>query len=71
MWHSLKFMLHTAFYYNVTFKKVMWLNRLALDQMEFVVPMMSNVPLWIVGNGRAAVIHMPLFHIKDTARNFE
>jgi len=49
LWHCLKSMRHQAVY----FKKFMWLNGRGLDKMEFVLPIVSDVPLGIDGTGRA------------------
>jgi hypothetical protein len=48
----------------------MWLNGRGLDQMEFVVPMVSDIPLGIDGTGRAFTINMKLYIIKDSVLQF-
>jgi hypothetical protein len=53
-----------------TFKNLVWLNGRGLDQMEFVVPQVSDVPLGIDGTGRSFLINMKLFLIKDTFLQF-
>jgi len=70
LWHSLKYMRHQAVYYNVAFKKLMWLNGRGLDQMEFVVPMVSNTPRGIDGTGLAFDIHLKLFSLRDAQMVF-
>jgi hypothetical protein len=70
LWHSLKYMRHQSVYYNTTFKQLMWLNGRGLDQMEFVVPMVSDITLGINVTGRAFTINMKLLLIKDFVLQF-
>jgi hypothetical protein len=71
IWHTLKYMRHQAVYNNTTFKALMWLNCRGLDQMEFVVPVVTNVLLGVVQNGRAFDIRTCLFDIRYTVLQFE
>jgi hypothetical protein len=64
LWQSLRYMRHQAVYY-ITYKKLMWLNGRGLDQMEFVMPMVSGVPLGIEATGRGFTVHMKLQLIRD------
>jgi hypothetical protein len=65
MWLALRFMSHQAVYYNMTFKRLMWLNGRALPQTEFVEPMVSDIPLGIDATGHANTVRFKLHFIKD------
>jgi hypothetical protein len=54
LWHCLKYRSHLGVYYNnTTFQKLMWINGRALDQMEYVLPHVSRVPLGIDGTSHS------------------
>jgi hypothetical protein len=59
-------MRHQAVYYNVAFRRLMWLNGIALDQMEFLVAMRYNVPIGIEGTGHPIPIVFRLHLIPET-----
>jgi hypothetical protein len=65
MWRALRFMPHQAVYYNMTFKRLMWLNGRALSQTEFVEPRVSDIPLGIDATGEALTVGFKLHLIKD------
>lgn len=70
IWPSLMYMRHQAVYCNITYRKLMWLNGRGLDQMEFVVRMVSDVPLGIDATGRAFTVHTKLFFIRNALLMF-
>jgi hypothetical protein len=65
MWKMLKYVRHQAIYYNTSYRRLMWLNGRGLDQMEFLVPMVSTVPLGIEATGHAVTIQLKLFAIRE------
>jgi hypothetical protein len=64
MWKMLKYVRHQALYYNTSYRRLMWLNGRGLDQMEFLVPMVSAVPLGIEDTCHVVTTQLKLFAIR-------
>jgi hypothetical protein len=63
---ALRFMSHQPVYYNATFRRLMWINGRALDQTEFVVPPVSEIPIGIDATGNANTVRFKMHLIRDT-----
>ena len=72
LWHCLKFRLHFGVYYNTTFRKLMWLNGGARNQMEDIAGQVPDVglPLGIDRTGFSLFIRMKLFVIRAIVLEF-
>ena len=72
LWQCSKFGRHFGAYYNTTFKKLMWLNGRAHNQMEDVAigRLLSDIPIGIDRTGYSFHIRSKLVVIQDIVLEF-